>query len=125
MNISLNLQQINPKQPLHVHDFTLITNNIFLSILLINLIPVIVIYILIPARLLRRYQILLTTYLSFASGGLMADVFLRLVPRIITSSQNVVHTHIQSRDNHLGLVILTSIFLSFFIEKFFRSAYGQ
>ena len=125
MNISLNLQQINLKQPLNVPDFSLITNNIFLSILLINLIPVIVIYFLIPARLLRRYQILLTTYFSLASGGLMADVFLRLVPHIITSSHNRIHTHSQSHDNHMGLVILTSIFLSFFIEKFFRPSHGE
>lgn len=108
-----------------MHDLTLIINNISLSILLINLIPVLVIYFLISTTILRRYPIVSAVYLSFASGGLMADVFLRLVPHIITSSHNSVHTHNQSHDNRMGLVILLSIFVSFFIEKFFRSSHGK
>ena len=65
--------------------------------------------------ILRRYRVLLIIFLSFASGGLMADVFLRLLPRMI-SSKNSVEIHNQV-DNRAGLVILTSIFLSFFSRK--------
>ena len=108
-----------------MHDLTLIINNISVSILLINLIPVVLIYFLIPTTLFRRYQTLLIVYLSFASGGLMADVFLRLLPHLIRSPHNQIHIHSQSHDNHMGLVVLLGIFLSFFIEKFLRFSHGE
>jgi hypothetical protein len=103
-----------------MNDLNLFTQNIFL---LINLIPVVVLFFLIPINLLRRYQNILTIFLSFASGGLMADVFLRLLPYMIVSYKNSIESHSRHHhhgDNRTGLVILGGIFLSFFIEKFFR-----
>jgi hypothetical protein len=99
-------------------DSTLFNNNIFPSIISINLIPIIIIFFLIPITILRRYKSLLTIFLSFASSGLMADVFLRLLP-FQTQTQAQSHVHHQ-HENHMGLFILAGIFLSFIIEKFFR-----
>ena len=48
--------------------------------------------------------------LSFATSGLLADVFLRLVPQVLSSSKAV------------GLIILLGILLSFLFEKCFRSS---
>lgn len=104
-----------------MNDLTLFTDNIFLLILSINLIPIIILFFSIPITLLRRYQNLLTIFLSFASGGLMADVFLRLLPYMVVSYKDSNRTHSESHgDNRTGLVILVGIFLSFFIEKFVR-----
>jgi zinc transporter ZupT len=96
-------------------------HDIFFSIFSINLIPIIIIFFLIPIKILRRDKSLLIIFLSFASGGLMADVFLRLLPNIINSIniQNESHVHHQ-HDNRVGLFILMGVFLSFIIEKFFR-----
>ena len=106
-------------------DITLFRNNIFLSIVSINLIPIIIIFLLIPITILRRYQFLLTIFLSFTSGGLMANVFLRLLPFIILSYNDSIETEKQSHvyhqhDNRVGLFILAGIFFSLIIEKFFR-----
>ncbi|CAF1472820.1 unnamed protein product [Rotaria sordida] len=106
-------------------NLTLFNNNIFLLIASINLIPIIIISFLIPITILRRYESLLTTFLSFASGGLTADVFLRLFPYIILSYNDSIDTQSQppvysDHDNRAGLFILVGIFLSLIIEKFFR-----
>jgi hypothetical protein len=118
-------QQGNIEPSINMSDFTLFKKNTFFSILSINLIPIILIFFLIPITILRRYQSLLTILLSFASGGLMADVFLRLLPFIILSYNDSIQTQSQSdvhhqHDNRAGLFILTGIFLSFIIEKVFR-----
>ena len=94
-----------------------LTQNEFLLILSINLIPVVLLFFVIPIALLRRDRNLLIIFLSFASGSLMADVFLRLLPCMMGSSKNPMESH---SDNRTGLVILAGIFISFFIEKFFR-----
>jgi len=95
--------------------------DIFFSIFSMNLIPIIIIFFLIPIKILRRDKSLLTIFLSFASGGLMADVFLRLLPYIILSYNDSIHIdHHHQHENRAGLFILASIFLSFIIEKFFR-----
>jgi len=109
-------EQGNIKQFINMSDFSLFNNNhIFLSIISINILSVIIIFFLIPITILRRYEFLLTIYLSFTSGGLMANVFLRLLPYI-----NSIEKQNQSHDDHTGLFILSGIFLSFIIEKFFR-----
>ena len=48
--------------------------------------------------------------LSFATSGLLADVFLRLVPQVLISSKTA------------GLIILLGILLCFLFEKCFRSS---
>jgi hypothetical protein len=110
-------EQGNIKQFINMSDFSLFSNNnnILLSIISINIIPVIIIFFLIPINIFRRYEFLLTIFLSFASGGLMANVFLRLLPYI-----NSIEKQKQSHDDRIGLFILAGIFLSFIIEKFFR-----
>ncbi|CAF3119782.1 unnamed protein product [Rotaria socialis] len=100
-------------------------NNIFLMIISITLIPIIIIFFLISITTRRLHQSLLTIYLSFASGGLMADVFLRLLPSIILAYNDSFDTKSQSEvyhqhDNRAGLFILAGIFLSFIIEKVFQ-----
>jgi zinc transporter 7 len=95
---------------------------LLLSITSINLIPIIIIFLSIPSKSFRRYQCSLRILLSFASGGLMGDVFLRLLPYIILSyndSIDIDHHHHQHQ-SRAGLFILAGIFLSFIIEKFFR-----
>ncbi|CAF1038983.1 unnamed protein product [Adineta steineri] len=106
-------------------DFDLFQNNLFLSIVSINLIPIIIIFLLNSIILVRRYQLLLIIFLSFASGGLLADVFIRLFPSTIDlynkSNENENQFHIDHQhNNHAGLFILTGILLSFTIEKFHR-----
>lgn len=118
-------KQGNIIQFINMRDFRLFNNNIFLSIISINLIPIIIIFFLIPITILRRYQFLLTIFLCFTSSGLMADVFLRVIPHILVSdnnpieTQNQFHVHHQ-HENHAGLFILVGIFFSFIIEKIFR-----
>jgi len=86
------------------------TNNLYSFIILFNLLPVVVLFVVIPVNLLRRYRSLLMISISFVSAGLMADVFLRLFTPIILSL-----------DHRIGLLILTSILTSFLIEKFIRN----
>ncbi len=94
---------------------------LFLSIASINLIPIIIIFLLIPTKIFRRYQCSLRILLSFASGGLMGDVFLRLLPYIILSYNDSIDIdHHHQHQSRAGLFILAGIFLSFIIEKFFR-----
>ncbi len=110
------------RQDKTMNDLNLLfTQKTFLLILLINLIPIIILFFLIPINLFRRHQSLLTVFLSFASGGLMADVFLRLLLYMIVSYKNPIESHSHNHgDSRTGLVILLGIFLSFFTEKFFR-----
>ncbi|CAF1241775.1 unnamed protein product [Rotaria sp. Silwood1] len=106
-------------------NLTLFNNNIILLIVSINFIPIIIISFLIPITVLRQNQALLTIFLSFASGGLTADVFLRLLPYIIRSYNDSIDTQSElhvyyHHDNRAGLFMLMGIFLSLIIEKFFR-----
>ncbi|CAF2676266.1 unnamed protein product [Rotaria sp. Silwood2] len=118
-------EEANENQFINISNLTLFNNNIFLLIISINIIPIILISFLIPMTILRRYQCLLTIFLSFTSGGLISDVFLRLLPYIILSYNHSIDSQSQPHiyyhhDNRAGLFILMGIFLSFIIEKFFR-----
>lgn len=110
-------EQGNIEPFLNMSESNLLNNNIFISILSINLIPILLLFFFIPITILRRYKMSLTIFLSFTSGGLLANVFLRLIPYIIETKKNVQHQH----ENHMGLCILTGVFLSFIIEKFIRN----
>jgi hypothetical protein len=83
-------QQGNIKQFINMSHFTLFNNNIFLSIISINIIPIILLFVLIPITILRRYQLLLTIFMSFTS-----DVFLQLFPFIVLSYHIIIQLRLE------------------------------
>ncbi|UJR07635.1 hypothetical protein I4U23_011922 [Adineta vaga] len=100
-----------------MNDSILSDNSI---ILLFHLILMITIFLLIPLMIiLRQCQSILPIFLSFTAGGLIADVFLRILPNVILFYKNSLETPNQ-HDNRAGLFVLIGIFLSLVIEKYLR-----
>ena len=108
------------------------------STALISISPVIVL-LLIPLNNAREQQPLLKVLLSFASGGLLGDAFLHLIPHAImsrastsaTSPQHAhshgSHGHSHGDDDHnltVGLWVLFGIVAFLAVEKFVRYMKG-
>jgi len=118
------------------------------STVLISISPVVVL-LLIPLQNAREQQPLLKVLLSFASGGLLGDAFLHLIPHAIishssSSSQHHGHahshgghahsdgSHAHSDDGHahddhnlgVGLWVLFGIVAFLAVEKFVRYVKG-
>lgn len=105
-----------------------------LSTLGISLAPV-VILLFIPVTNSPQHQWVLKILLSFASGGLLGDAFLHLIPHAMSShgghgdEHGHGHSHGHSHDHsggiHVGLNILVGIFLFLIVEKFVRHVRGE
>jgi len=110
------------------------------STALISVSPVIVL-LLIPLENAREQQPLLKVLLSFASGGLLGDAFLHLIPHAImsrassSSSASHHHGHTHSHNSHahshdddhnltIGLWVLFGIVAFLAVEKFVRYVKG-
>ena len=104
-----------------------------LSTLGISLAPVVILFF-IPVTNSPQHQWVLKILLSFASGGLLGDAFLHLIPHAMSShgghgnehghSHSHSHSHDHSADIHVGLNILAGIFLFLIVEKFVRHVKG-
>ncbi|CAF1280384.1 unnamed protein product [Adineta steineri] len=81
-------------------------------------------------------QAYLKILLSFASGGLLGDAFLHLIPHAMLAygekgghshshSHSHGHDHNHSADIQVGLYILAGIFLFLIVEKFVRHVKGH
>lgn len=106
-----------------------------LSTVGISLAPV-VILLLIPVTNSPQHQSLLKILLSFASGGLLGDAFLHLIPHAIAAYEKPGehgHSHSHSHggdhdhtnDIKVGLYILLGIFLFLLAEKLVRHIKGK
>ena len=106
-------------------DFLFAHRTSILTMLSLQLIPVVCVFFLSSLTIFGRSRSLATLFLSATCAGLMADVFLRFIPRLILSSSTpssdstslspTEHQH----DTRVGLSILLGLFLSFCIEKVF------
>ena len=124
--------------------------NAFSSTFLISIAPFIILFF-IPLENTRQHQPFLKVLLSFASGGLLGDAFLHLIPHALlaqqaikarknTGSENVhshghghgysygsscMHSHEHlDHDISIGLWVLIGILVFLIIEKFIRIMKG-
>ena len=113
----------------------------FASTALISAAPF-VILLLIPLRNDKQHSSLLKVFLSFASGGLLGDAFLHLIPHAISphdhrhtgddhahmgddhAHMGDDHTHDHMREMVVGLWVLTGIITFLAVEKFARMVKG-
>ena len=106
-----------------------------LSTLGISLAPVVILFF-IPVTNSPQHQWFLKILLSFASGGLLGDAFLHLIPHAMSStgggdegghghSHSHSHSHDHSGGIRVGLNILVGIFLFLIVEKFVRHVRGE
>merc|ERR1712116_16728 len=104
------------------------------STLLISVAPFIVLFI-IPIDSSPEKEPLLKVLLSFASGGLLGDAFLHLIPHALmahSSEEDGSHSHghshgegeSHSHDTSVGMWVLTGIIAFLAVEKFVRIVKG-
>uniref|UniRef100_A0A0B6ZRX8 Zinc transporter SLC39A7 n=1 Tax=Arion vulgaris TaxID=1028688 RepID=A0A0B6ZRX8_9EUPU len=95
----------------------------------------------IPLENADQHQDLLKVLLSFASGGLLGDAFLHLIPHAISphshgdedhKHESATHDHGHSHDSHnhshdmgVGLWVLSGIIAFLMVEKFVRYVKGE
>ncbi|CAG4944519.1 unnamed protein product [Colias eurytheme] len=96
------------------------------STVFISIVPFFILFF-IPIDGTVEKQPLLKILLSFASGGLLGDAFLHLIPHaLISSNGDVGHSHSHSHDNHephdltVGLGVLGGIIAFLVVEKSVR-----
>ena len=114
------------------------------STLLISIVPYLIL-IFIPINNPNDHQSFLKVLLSFASGGLLGDAFLHLIPHALIAQQELEHKnghhhhhshshsdhghshgheHGHSHDMSVGLCVLSGILVFLMIEKFVRIVKG-
>jgi len=96
------------------------------STLLISAAPYFILY-LVPVDGSAERQPLLKVLLAFASGGLLGDAFLHLIPHALTPHSHGDHSHSHeptggphSHDMSVGLAVLAGIITFLVVEKFVR-----
>lgn len=96
------------------------------STLLISAAPYFILY-LVPVDGSAERQPLLKVLLAFASGGLLGDAFLHLIPHALTPHGHGDHSHSHeptdqphSHDMSVGLAVLAGIITFLVVEKFVR-----
>jgi len=108
------------------------------STLLISLAPFVILFI-IPIDSSPEKQPLLKVLLSFASGGLLGDAFLHLIPHALmahsSSEEGSSHSHSHghshgegeshSHDTSVGMWVLAGIIAFLAVEKFVRIVKGE
>ena len=109
----------------------------FTSTLLISAAPFVILFF-IPLENATEHSILLKVLLSFASGGLLGDAFLHLIPHAMSSHGHDHHHHHDEHDHHhhdehdhdhtadmmVGFWVLCGIVAFLMVEKFVRLARG-
>lgn len=100
------------------------------STLLISAAPFLVLF-LIPLENTPEFQPFLKVLLSFASGGLLGDAFLHLIPHALAPHSHGDHGHshgtddgIGGHDMSVGLWVLAGIVTFLVVEKFVRIIKG-
>lgn len=106
---------------------------------IISISPIFILFF-IPLDNTEKHQPLLKVLLSFASGGLLGDAFLHLIPHAVaphshggeehghTHSHSHEHSHGEgghSHDMSVGLWVLTGIIAFLMVEKFVRIVKGD
>ncbi|XP_075212029.1 zinc transporter catecholamines up [Lycorma delicatula] len=107
------------------------------STLLISAAPIVILF-LVPLDNTKEKEPFLKVLLSFASGGLLGDAFLHLIPHALMSvaeETNNAHSHSHSHghSNHgehghdmsIGLWVLCGILTFLLVEKFVRLVKGE
>lgn len=103
-----------------------------LSTLLISVAPFLILFV-VPLDTATGNENFLKVLLSFASGGLLGDAFLHLIPHAIGASNSHSHSHSQSpshehshsiEDLSVGLWVLFGILAFLCVEKFVRYVKG-
>ncbi|XP_065218225.1 zinc transporter Slc39a7-like [Planococcus citri] len=102
------------------------------STIIISIAPFIILYF-IPLNNRREHSSFLKILLSFASGGLLGDAFLHLIPHaLMPHSHHDGHCHSHSHshshshgDNNIGLWVLSGILAFLVIEKSVRLLKGE
>lgn len=126
------------KTPTKERDVTMLWLQAFGSTLLISIAPVFILY-LVPLDNSKEREPFLKILLSFASGGLLGDAFLHLIPHALvphsgehahTHSHSHAHTHSHDgeeghgHDMSVGLWVLCGILTFLVVEKFVRLVKG-
>ncbi|RWS28701.1 protein catecholamines up-like protein [Leptotrombidium deliense] len=110
-----------------------------LSTIIISIVPYFILFF-IPVDNSEKHQPILKILLSFASGGLLGDAFLHLIPHALLAQNEVEaghghshsHSHSHSHDDEhhahdmsVGLWVLSGILAFLMIEKFVRIVKGS
>lgn len=120
-----------------VRSQSLIWLEALLSTFLISIAPFAILFF-IPLDNSMKHKDLLKIFLSFASGGLLGDAFLHLIPHALLAKVQEIndhnhhhhhHNHNHDGDNHLhdlsvGLWVLAGIVTFLTVEKFIRIVKG-
>ncbi|XP_028966881.1 protein catecholamines up [Galendromus occidentalis] len=96
--------------------------------LLVSLAPFFILM-LIPISGKQGHENVLKVFLAFASGGLLGDAFLHLIPHAMTPhgeghSHSHSHEEGHAHDNSVGISVLLGILAFFMVEKFVRLVKG-
>lgn len=101
------------------------------STVLISAAPFLILFA-VPLEDVEKQQPLLKVLLSFASGGLLGDAFLHLIPHAAMSVEGDSHSHSHSHDDEghshdlsVGLWVLAGIIVFLVIEKSVRIIKGK
>ena len=103
-----------------------------ISTLLVSIAPFFILFC-IPLDNTDRHSNFLKVLLSFASGGLLGDAFLHLIPHAIIEEDGHSHhdkdgnghSHDHTQDMMIGLWVLGGIFTFLVVEKFVRLVKGH
>lgn len=122
-----NVKQTKPKS-------TVVDANLWLealgSTVLISIAPFLILFF-VPISNNKEHESLLKILLSFASGGLLGDAFLHLIPHALmphSHGHDDHHAHDHSHEHahsNVGLWVLTGILLFLIVEKFVRITKGS
>lgn len=126
-------------KPVHVRDRGELWLHAFGSTFLVSLAPILILFA-IPLDNSPGKRPFLKILLAFASGGLLGDAFLHLIPHALMGSHDHSHEHGHSHDAHkahghshshdhgaemsVGLWVLAGILIFLFIEKAIRLMKG-
>lgn len=125
---SASSRQSTPRE----RDITMLWLQAFGSTLLISVAPVFILY-LVPLDNSKEREPFLKILLSFASGGLLGDAFLHLIPHaLVPNTFEHAHSHSHSHggeeghphDMSVGLWVLCGILTFLVVEKFVRLVKG-
>lgn len=128
---NINQQTSIPKQAKKVMSTSGIWSEAISSTIIISIAPFIILYF-IPLNNRRDHGSFLKILLSFASGGLLGDAFLHLIPHALMphSHHDSHHSHshahgAHTHDNSIGIWVLSGILTFLVIEKSVRLIKGE
>lgn len=114
-----------------VQSMTSIWSEALSSTIIISIAPFIILYF-IPLNNRREHESFLKILLSFASGGLLGDAFLHLIPHALVPhshhgdhQHSHSHSHSHSHDSNIGIWVLAGILVFLIVEKSVRLIKGE